>query len=286
MKSLQVSVVIPAYNEEICIADVIHEVQSVLREYVHEVIVVDDGSTDGTAERAREAGALIVSHHQNRGYGSSLKMGIRRACYEWVIIMDSDGQHRSEDVLLLLQTLEKSYDTVVGARDRSSFQYAARMPGKRFLQWLAGYLVGERPPDVNSGLRVFRREDVLRYFPILPNGFSFTTTITLAMLKDGYEIAWVPIQVRPRQGRRSNVKIKDGLRTLMLIMRIAMLFNPLKIFLPISIVLFSIGLFYGIFNVIREFNIPDGAELLMVAGLIVFFFGVLADQLASIRRGG
>jgi hypothetical protein len=183
--------------------------------------------------------------------------------------------------------LKQGYDTVIGMRDSGSFQYSYRMPGKKFLHGLAGYLVGERPPDVNSGLRIFRRKDALSYLPLLPNGFSFTTTITLAMLKDGYELGWVPIHVEKRQGRRSSVSLRDGFNTMLLIIRIATLFNPLKIFVPVSLLLFLLGVSYAVWNVvIRELNIPSGADLLIIAGVIVFFFGVLADQVASIRRGG
>lgn len=287
VKVIAVSIVIPAFNEETCIGNVVKQVSQALSAYAHEILVIDDGSTDLTRERAEEAGARVHSHRRNRGYGASLKTGIRHAAHEWILIMDSDGQHRSEDVLRLLETLSSSEaDMVVGARNKDSYQYAARMPGKKLLQRMAEYLTGERPPDINSGLRLFRKSDSLPLFPILPNGFSFTTTLTLALSKDGYEIVWAPIQVENRQGRASTVRIRDGINTLLLIVRIAALFNPLKVFVPISLILFSMGMVYGVWNVIREFNIPDGAGLLMLAGIIVFFFGILADQLASIRRGG
>ena len=178
-----------------------------------------------------------------------------------------------------------TFDCVIGARDQSSFQYASRMPGKKFLQWFAGYLLQERPPDINSGLRIFRKMDAVNYFAILPNGFSFSTTITLAMLKDAFNVGTIPIQTKERVGRRSTVKIKDGLRTLMLIVRIGALFNPLKVFLPVSLGLFFLGACYALLELIRNTNIPDSATLLILASVIVFFFGVLSDQLAALRRG-
>jgi len=286
MNHQPVSIVIPAFNEEEAIYDVVNSLRLALKDIDYEILVIDDGSSDQTALKAKKAGAHVISRASNRGYGAALKLGIRQAMHEWVVIMDSDGQHKANDVLHLIEERDVGHDMVIGARDKKSFQYASRMPGKKFLQWVASYLVGEKPDDVNSGLRIFRKADALRYLPILPNGFSFTTTLTLAMLKDGCDVASFPIQVGTRQGRASNVKIKDGLETLMLILRIAMLFNPLKVYLPMSLVLFVVGVSYGIYEIIRNFNIPDGSVLLVMAAIIVFCFGILADQLSSIRRGG
>ena len=279
-----VSIVIPAYNEEESIADVVRGVRETMKDHPHEVLVIDDGSSDLTAEKAREAGALLLSHHKNKGYGASLKSGIRQATYEIVVTFDADGQHDPNDIPRLLDALADGYDAVIGARDKKAFQYAARMPGKKLLQCVAGFLVGERPEDVNSGLRVFRKSDVTAYFPICPNAFSFSTTLTLAMLKDAFDVGTIPIQTAARVGRRSTVKIKDGLRTFMLIIRIATLFNPLKVFLPVSIMLFLTGFLYASINLFRETNIPDGSILLILSGVIIFFFGILSDQLSSIRR--
>ncbi|HPP00213.1 MAG: glycosyltransferase family 2 protein [Candidatus Omnitrophica bacterium] len=284
--SRPVSIVIPAYNEAESIGGVVENFRAVLRDHEHEILVVDDGSRDDTKSRAEAAGARVIRHHANRGYGASLKTGIRAAKHEWIALADADGQHQADDLLRLLAALDEGYDTVIGARDPHSFQYALRMPGKVFLQWFAGYLVAEKPRDVNSGFRVFRKEDALRYFPILPNGFSFTTTLTLGMLKDAYEVGWIPIQTQARQGRPSNVSLRDGFQTILLIIRIAMLFNPLKVFVPVSGFLFGIGFCYAVWNLFREWNIPDGAETMMTAGILIFVFGMLADQVASIRRGG
>lgn len=281
-----ISVVIPAYNEAECIGEVVSGIHQALQDIECEILVVDDGSTDETGQIASNAGARVLTHHVNRGYGASLKMGIRKTQYEWIALIDADGQHDPTDLLRLLEAAERGYDLVIGARDRNSFQYASRMPGKNFLQWFAGYLVGTKPDDVNSGLRVFRKSDVIPYFPILPNQFSFSTTMTLAMIKDAFEVGSIPIRTRARQGRRSTVSIRDGLRTLMLIVRIAMLFNPLKIFLPVSGALFLTGFGYSLFDMIRKFNIPTGGELLLLSAVVIACFGILADQLASIRRGG
>ncbi|MEW6235264.1 MAG: glycosyltransferase family 2 protein [Candidatus Omnitrophota bacterium] len=280
-----ITVVIAAYNEEAAIGQVVGGLKAALRDAEHEILVVDDGSSDATAEKAAAAGAQVIRHRVNRGYGASLKTGIRKAKYDLILTFDGDGQHDPNDALRLLQALKQGCDIAIGVRDGRSFQYASRMPGKSLLQGFAGFLAGVKPADVNSGLRLFRKVDVMNYFPLLPNGFSFSTTLTLAMLKDAYELSEIPIQTHPRQGRRSTVNLGDGLRTAMLIVRIAALFNPLKVFTPISLLLFLLGFAYAALNILlREWNVPSGAELLMIAGVIVFFFGVLADQLASLRR--
>ena len=281
-----ISVIIPAYNEEETVKEVVLGIAQVLQESVYEIIVVNDGSTDSTKHNAVEAGARVVSHTAKRGYGASLKTGIRHSNHELIVTIDADGQHNPADILRLVNKWYDGFDMVVGARDAESFQYMSRMPGKKFLQWMAKFLVGESPEDVNSGLRIFKKSDALTYFPILPNAFSFSTTITLAMLKDAFRVGWVSIKTTPRKGRDSNVSFwKDGGRTIMLIIRITTLFNPLKMFLPVSLGSFGIGFCYAVYNLLfREFNIPDGAEFLMTIGIIVFFFGIMADQFSSIRR--
>lgn len=280
-----VSVVIPAWNEASSIAAAVRGAHEAMAGREHEIIVVDDGSDDDTAAKALEAGARTVPHWSRKGYGAALKTGIRQAAHGLIVTMDADGQHDPADIVRLLDRLDDGYDLVIGARGKDSYQYASRMPGKVFLQWFAAYLVGERPDDVNSGLRAFRKDDAIGYFSLLPNRFSFSTTLTLAMMKDAWRVGFIPIQTRPREGRRSTVGLADGLRTLMLIVRIAALFNPLKVFAPISGVLFALGAGYAGWDLYRQWNIPDGAVLAMLAGIVIFFFGVLADQLASIRRG-
>ncbi|MBI1389664.1 MAG: glycosyltransferase [bacterium] len=284
MNGEPVSIIIPAYNEEASVARTACGAREALRDVKHEIIVVDDGSDDATAEAAEQARIHVIRHWKRKGYGAALKTGLRHAKHDVIVIMDADGQHDPADAPRLLAKMEEGYDMVVGARDAKSFQYAARMPGKRLLQWMAAFLVGERPEDVNSGLRVFRKSVAEPYFPILPNAFSFTTTLTLAMIKDAYRVGWLPIQAHPREGRRSTVTLADGLRTLLLILRISVLFNPLKVFLPISALMFAAGFGYIGWNLTREFNIPDGAVLALAGGAVIFFFGLLADQLASIRR--
>ncbi len=285
-QSQPVSVIIPAFNEESSIGQVVQNIHDILTNRDYEIIVVDDGSTDNTAENARSSGAQVFQHRTNKGYGASLKSGIRHAQHELIVILDGDGQHAPRDIVSLLQRMEEGFDSVIAAREPSSFQTKSRKWGKNFLRRFAEYLLGKCPEDINSGMRAFRKTDVIPYFAILPNGFSFSTTLTLAMLKDAYELGTIPITTAPRQGRHSTVTTKDGFQTLLLIIRVATLFNPLKVFVPISLILFFLGFFYAGFDLMRKFNIPDGAVILMLTGVIVFFFGIISDQLSSMRRGG
>lgn len=282
-ESREVSIVIPAFNEEIGLRRIVPELRRAAN--VAEVIVVDDGSTDATAQVAREAGARVLRQPYNKGYGASLKRGIREAATDFIVIMDSDGQHNPEDISRLLEPLGE-YDMVVGERTRQSRGPWTRRPGKILLTWVAQYLIGQKIPDLNSGFRAFARERALEFMHMLPNGFSFTTTLTLALMKAGYSVGYVPIEVPARVGRRSSVRFaRDGLQTALLITRAIALFNPLKVFVPISFLLLTTGVLYTLWAFIwRGFHVPSGAVLSILAGLIVLMFGILSDQVAIIVR--
>ena len=237
-----ISVVIPAFNEEAGIAAVIGEIRRILEEQQisPEVIVIDDGSTDGTARNALSAGARLLQHRSNRGYGAALKSGIANASNELIVITDADGTYPAEYIPKLLEQLDRA-DMVVGARTGRNVRIPLiRKPAKLVLNWLANYLTNSKIPDLNSGLRAFRRGVVAQYFPILPDQFSWTTTITLAMHCDHYAVDYVPIDYRKREGK-SKIVPWDAGSFLVLILRTAMLFRPIRIFLPI------VGLFllYG-----------------------------------------
>lgn len=285
-----VTIVIPAYDEERSIGKVLSGLGD-WRERA-EVIVVDDASRDRTAEIARSAGVRVIRHPHNRGYGAALKTGIRAAAGDVVVIMDADSEHDAAQISRLLDGFGDN-DMVVGARDGASQTPLSRRPLKWVLGQVANYLAQAKIPDLNSGFRAFRRDVARLFLHILPNGFSFTTTLTLALFKEGYATAYVPITTSARVGRRSSVNpISDGLNTIMLIIRVVALFDPLKVFLPVSSVLFVVGLVYwigsGIFRYIQHvepaFHIPQGAVLVIVCAVIVFMFGILADQVSAIRR--
>lgn len=282
MSAPRVSVVIPAYNEEMALSTLIEELEGAPPDY--EILVVDDGSTDRTGEILKSRGIRVIRHPYNIGYGASLKTGIRHAAGEIIAIMDADGQHRLSDLLNLLASLE-DYEMVVGARTRESQTSPLRKPFKALLGWVANYLSGTKIPDLNSGLRVFRKKTVEEFLPILPNGFSFSTTQTLAYLTAGYPVSYVPVKTGGRQGRPSNVRVfTDGFNSVLLIIRTIALFNPLRIFLPVAFFLLFIGSLYLVEELLRVQQIPGGAVLTLLAGTLTFFFGILADQISLIRK--
>ncbi|MGB8646562.1 MAG: glycosyltransferase family 2 protein [Anaerolineae bacterium] len=279
-----VSIVIPAFNEAQGLPRVINGLNA-WRERGAEVIVIDDGSTDGTGEAARQTGVRVIRHHSNKGYGASLKSGVRAAHGEVVVTMDADGQHNPADVERLLGSLCDS-DMAVGMRGQGSHTPSLRKPGKWVLAQVANYLAETKIPDLNSGFRAIRVETLKPFLHILPNGFSFSTTLTLALFKEGYNIAYVPITAAPRAGTSTVNPLRDGLNTVLLIIRTIALFDPLKVFLPASVMLFLVGLGYWILDsvVLRRLNIPSGAVIVLVSAVIVFMFGILADQVSAIRR--
>lgn len=278
---LSVSIIVPAFNEEKALGSVIADLKK-LRP-ADEVIVVDDGSTDGTAAVAEQLQVKVIRHLHNKGYGAALKTGIRNATGEAVLFFDADGQHDPEEIKKVITDMDK-YDMVVGVRTRHSVQSFRRRPGKRLLSVVANLLAGMRIPDLNSGFRALRKEVVQEFMHILPNTFSFSTTITLALLKGGYEVKYVPITTRKRVGQSSVNQVSDGLRTIVLILKIVMLFDPLKIFLPASVGLLGTGIIFTVYTLIRFHSIWKSGSLLVISGIMIFFFGLLADQIASVRR--
>ena len=279
-----ISIIIPAYNEEKGIALTLQSLLQHRMHNFHEIIVVDDGSTDRTAEIVAQFPVKLLRHHVNKGYGASLKTGIRKASGQKVILMDSDGQHDPSFLPELIELL-KEYDMVIGTRSAGSFQVKSRLAGKRVIRWVGEYLVEQKLPDYNSGFRGFDRQLIHDMLHLMPNGFSFSTTSTLAFLKEGYSIGTFPIEVKERQGRKSNVKfMKDGTKTMMLILRIIMLFNPLKIFLPASILTFVAGVGFGIYGYVITERFSNGAIVLTILGMFLFFIGLVADQISILNR--
>ena len=276
------AVVIPVFNEEDAIGDtlaglVAHGVPSEA-----EVIVVDDGSTDGTAAVVARHPVTLLKHPANKGYGAALKTGIRHATADNIIIMDSDGQHSAEDLPRVREAL-RTYPMVIGERAAGA-HVRSRKAGKWIIRTVGEHLVEQALPDYNSGYRGFRRRLILSMLHMMPNGFSFSTTSTLAFLKQGYSIATVPITVTPRVGRRSTVRpLRDGVRTLMLLMRIIMLFNPMKIFLPTSVVFGLWGFALGLYDIWANSRLSNGSLVLMVFAMFLFFFGLLADQISVLN---
>jgi glycosyltransferase involved in cell wall biosynthesis len=276
-----VSIIIPAYNEAESIGSVVQELIKGFKGKKVEILVIDDGSNDHTGESARMNGATVIRHSRNKGYGAALKTGIRNAHGSWVLFMDADGQHRAEDALKLLSAVGQN-DMVVGQRAQLVHSPFWRMPGKWALGWMANYLTRQRIPDLNSGLRLIKREIVARYMGLCPNGFSFSTTITMIMFNRGYEIAYVPFEIRTRRGK-STVSVATGLDTLLLILRIATLIDPLRIFVPLSLIIGFIGLAWGIPYAIMGNGISVGSMLAIVTSILLFSIGLISDQISQMR---
>jgi glycosyltransferase involved in cell wall biosynthesis len=294
---LAVSVVIPAYCEDGGVRAQVAAIQQVLDRHgmAYEILVVDDGSPDQTGAEALKAGARVLRHSRNRGYGAAIKTGIDAAQYDLIVISDADGTYPAEEIPALLRLLENA-DMAVGARVGKDVRIPLiRRPGKVLLGWLATHVAGQAIPDLNSGLRAFRRDCVKQYFPILSNRFSFTTTSTLALLADDYTVVYHPINYHKRVGK-SKITPVHFLDFVILVVRMAMLFQPLRIFVPLAVGFGVLGVLKVIYD-IASFSLRTGtfdwsllyqpvlstsAILLLLVGLQVLFFAMLADGI--IRR--
>ncbi len=279
----QTSIIIPAFNEGPSIGIVI----TALREAAawHEIIVVDDGSTDDTVERARVAGACVVKHPYNKGNGAAVKSGIRQATGEFILVMDGDGQHQPADAKRIVSRLAE-YDLVVGARAPATQASGTRRMGNALLNSLATYLTDRPIPDLTSGFRAARRAHLREFLYLLPNGFSTPTTTTMAFIKAGYSVLFEPIEARQRVGHSKIKLVKDGFRFFLILMKVVTIYSPLRIFLPISAVSFAMGLVYGLWTVASQHKIPNGAVLFLMFGVIVFLVGLVSEQISALRAEG
>ena len=277
-----VSLIIPAFNEEEAAPQVALEARELLKRhgYRAEIIVVDDGSTDGTADAALRSGARVLQHRRNRGYGAALKTGIAAATYDVIAIIDADGTYAPKYLPAMLEELER-VDMVVGARTGKEAHIPfIRLPAKWVLRLMADYVSGVRIPDLNSGLRVFRRDMAMQYFPILPNQFSFTTTITLAMLCDNYAVSYFPIDYHKRIGK-SKIVPWDAGSFAILILRMAMLFRPLRVFIPIALVCLLYGVTKMSIDLTHDPNISASAIFAFISALLMVLIGMLGDAIAT-----
>ncbi|MBI4878432.1 MAG: glycosyltransferase family 2 protein [Planctomycetes bacterium] len=275
------SIIIPALNETEGIRVTLDRLRDAVRGIDAEIIVVDDGSTDDTALQAEAAGVRVIRHEKNRGYGAALKTGIRHARAEVIGIADADGTYPVERLAGLFQEMGSTYDMVVGARTGARVAIPPlRRPAKLALNVLANVLTGQKIPDLNSGLRVFRRAVAEKYIHFLPSGFSFTSTITLAMLNDDYLVKFVPIDYYPRAGKSKIRALRDTSGFLLLILRVTMYFNPLKIFLPVSGLLLLATAAAFVFDLHSAAGLSDKTVVLSLATGMVFLVGLLADAVA------
>jgi glycosyltransferase involved in cell wall biosynthesis len=278
-----VSVVIPANNEAGAIAAVVTELLAAAP--WHEIIVIDDGSTDGTAAAASGAGARVVRHPYNKGNGAAVKSGIRAATGEFILIIDGDGQHKPSDALALTGQLGE-YDLVVGARSSITQAGSMRRLGNAALNRLASFLTEREIPDLTSGFRCARREHLLDFIHLLPNGFSTPTTTTLAFLRAGHNVSFHPVEARPRIGVSKIRLSKDGPKFLLIVLRVMTIFSPLRVFLPVAITCFVVGAAYGVWTVVTQSHITNSSVLLITLSVIVFLIGLVSEQISAMRFDG
>lgn len=285
-KNIKISAIIPVYNEERIIGQTIaalkQELNKVDSEY--EIIAVNDGSTDKSKEISETIpGIKIISHPYNKGYGASLKTGAKNAEFEWLLFFDADGQHKPEYIKEFIKYTDQ-YDMIIGSRQGYKGPFW-RQPGKKMIHLFANYLAGIKIPDLNCGFRLLRKDLFLKYEHLFPNGFSLSTTSTLAFFKEGLNIKYVPITINRRIGE-STVAVSDGFNAIMLVIRLIMLFSPLKIFIPTAAACFTVSLMMIIYVIITTHfeMISRSGAFLFIASLLVFLFGLLADQVAAIRR--
>lgn len=279
----QTTVLIPAFNEAGAIGGLVASLQRQAR--WHEILVIDDGSTDGTATRAAEAGARVIGHPYNKGNGAAVKTGLRHATGRYVLIVDADGQHRPEDALRLVESLDR-YELVVGARSPQSQATWSRRLGNTALNRIASYLTGHEIPDLTSGFRAARRECLLEFVHLLPNGFSTPTTSTMAFIRAGYSIRFEPIVAAPRVGT-SKIRLgSDGARFVLILLKVITIFSPLRLFVPISGVMFTVGAGYAAWTIATQAHITNSSVLLILSSIVILLIGLVSEQIASLRAEG
>lgn len=276
------TIVIPAFNEESVIGTVIQELRSAAD--WHEILVVDDGSTDQTSDVAQRAGARTIRHPYNKGNGASVKSGIRAAQGEFLLIFDGDGQHLASDAKRLLSRLS-DYELVIGARPATSQATIGRRLGNAFLNRLASYLTSTKIADLTSGFRAARTTHFREFLHLLPNGFSTPTTTTLAFIKSGYSICFEPTEARPRTGTgTSKIKfLQDGIKFVLIVLRVITLYSPLRIFVPTSVGFLCGGIGYALWTIAFQSHVTNTSVLLTTLGVFVFLFGLISEQIATLR---
>ncbi|HEX6549502.1 MAG TPA: glycosyltransferase family 2 protein [Gammaproteobacteria bacterium] len=274
------SIVLPANNEAVSLPRLLTELKTLFTDA--EIIVVDDGSTDSTTQIAEQAGAHVLRHPYPTGNGAAIKSGARAARGETLIFMDADGQHSAEDAQRLLAKLEQGYDMVVGARDRASQASFGRNLANGFYNRLASWIVGHPIADLTSGFRAVKAAKFREFLYMLPNGFSYPTTITMAFFRAGYHLAYVPIVAHKRTGKSHIQPFQDGVRFLLIIFRIGTLYSPLKVFLPFSLAFFVTGLGHYLFTLYTTHRFTNMSALLFIASILVFLIGLVSEQITNL----
>jgi glycosyltransferase involved in cell wall biosynthesis len=280
-RRVRVTLIIPVHNEAVNIADLVKRSRDVIGPD-GEVLVVDDGSTDGSGRLARDAGARVVSHPYRMGNGAAIKTGIRQARGSVVVMMDGDGQHDPADIPRLLAEIGP-YDMVVGARATGSQSDVHRWLGNRFYNVFASYLTNRPILDTTSGFRAIKASLARRFVYLLPNAFSYPTTLTMATIRAGHSVTFVPIVTMRRKGTSKLHPLRDGLRFLVIMFKIATLYSPIKVFLPVSALFFATGLGYYLYTFIEARRFTNMSALLFINAVIIFLMGLVSEQIAQMR---
>ena len=281
------TVIVPAHNDAEGLAKVLSSLLPKAKELGWRIIVVNDASTDNTAQLLASSGdaLTVITNETNRGYGASIKRGILHADTQWVATMDADNQHRLSDLEHMFGLLDDNTDALLGSRDERSNAPLARRPGKWVLKHAANFLAASTIPDINCGLRIFRRSIILELFNITSDRFSFSTSSTIALLQLNCRVRFIPVIVDPRVGKSAVRQVRDGLYTLLLILRLIFLFHPLRVMLPLGCGLLLMGILSFIATLIwGEIAVTKSTLLLFLSGVNIFFFALIADQNSSLRR--
>lgn len=275
-----VTIVLPAYNEEQSIAATIQCIRQLYPDF--EILVVDDGSKDNTMRAAIEAGASVWPHPYNIGNGAAVKTGIRNASGEWVLLMDADGQHDPVDIARLLEHKNK-FDMVVGARTKASDTSLHRDLANFIYNKFASYVCKFEVQDLTSGFRLIKKKTALQFLNLLPNTFSYPSTITIAFLRSGHTIKYVPIRAHKRGGKSKIKLLQDGSRFFLIITKIASLYSPLRVFLPVSFLFFLTGIFYYMYTFITTHRFSNMSAVLLTTSIIIFMMGLISEQITQLR---
>jgi len=275
------SIVIPARNEAENIGTHLNEITTLYPET--EIVVVNDGSTDDTAAIAERAGAVVINHPYSMGNGAAIKSGARAANGKYILFMDGDGQHQPGDIEKLIATMSRGFKMVIGARIASSHASIPRRLMNNIYNRIASIMTGFRILDLTSGFRLVEARFFRQFIYLLPNGFSYPTTITMAFLRSGLPIHFVSIEARQREGKSKIRPLHDGVRFLIIIMKVGALFSPMRLFLPISLVLFGLGVSYYLYTFITENRFTNMGAVLLLTSILIFLIGILAEQISSLH---
>ncbi len=277
---MKISIVLPAKNESAAIGQTLAQIQQL--QLAHEIIVVNDGSTDQTKQVAESAGAKVVTHPYSKGNGAAIKTGARTATGNIIVFMDADGQHDPQDIPRLIEKIEQGYDLVVGARQKGSQASIGRGIANALYNNLATYMTEQKVEDLTSGFRAVRADKFREFLYLLPNGFSYPTTSTMAFFRAGYSVTYVPIHAAKRIGKSHIQPLKDGVRFFLIIFKIATLFSPLKMFLPIAILLFMIGTGWYGYTLWDAGRFTNMSALLYTGSIMIFLMGLISEQITAL----